>query len=250
VITAAALRESVRRKDLYVALLLAAFAMGVELAFIRIGLPGLTTLLRDMTLTVVNILATMGCIILAARQLPEEISRRTLYPLLARPIRRTDVLLGKFLAVWLLSGLLLGALAGGAWLYLRTLGMGYGPIFWQYVLLRLLSFGVISALVMTLSLLTTPGATILLGAMLTLGATFFAQSIVLGYPASGRGLQFVLQWIYYAAPHLDLLDLSRKTAYNWPPLSAGVILTLAGYALAYAGVFLAWGAARFRKMAI
>lgn len=250
VITAAALRESVRRKDIYVVWMLAVFCMAVGAALGRLGLHGMETLLRELMLTVVNVLATLACILLAARQLPEELDRRTLYPLLARPVRRVDVLLGKFLAVWIMSALVLAVLSAIAWANLAMLGTGYGPIFWQYFTLRLLSFAVIAALAMLLSLLTTPAATVTLAAILTLGATLFAQSVVLVQPEAGPAGQTALRLIWYVLPHLDLLDLSRKTAYNWPPIPAAVVGQLAVYAGAYAAVFLGLGSLRFRRMAL
>src|SRR5437763_987661 len=108
VVTWATLVETVRRKDLYVVWILAVFGLVGGSVLASVGVRGVETFLRDIALTVVNFLSTAICIWLAARQMPEELSRRTLFPLLARPVRRLDVLLGKFLAVWLLaSGALL-----------------------------------------------------------------------------------------------------------------------------------------------
>ncbi len=67
VITGATLRETVRRKDLYVVWLLALFGLGAGGALASIGVRGVETFLRDITLTVVNVLSLSICIWLAAR---------------------------------------------------------------------------------------------------------------------------------------------------------------------------------------
>ncbi|MFN3652074.1 MAG: ABC transporter permease [Armatimonadota bacterium] len=250
VIAWASLVETVRRKDLYVIALLAVFSFGAGAFLARIGVRGVETFLRDITLTVVNFLATAVCIWLAARQLPEELSRRTLFPLLARPVRRFDVLLGKFVAVWLLSCASLLVLAGVGWIALALFKAEIGPIFFQYLAARALSFGPIAALTMALSLLVTSAATVVLSGLLTICWTLFARTLADTIQAASPAAQLPLKALYFVLPHLDLFDLSARAAYNYPPVPAWVLLALAGYAAAYVGVFLGLGELRFRRMAV
>lgn len=250
VLTWATLVETVRRKDLYVVWFLAVFGMGAGAMLAGSGVRGIETFLRDITLTVINFLSTVICIWLAARQLPEELARRTLFPLLARPVRRFDVLLGKFIAVWLLSTGALLVLSGIAWLNLAMFKAAIGPIFWQYIALRALSFGPIAAMTIALSLVLSPAATVVLSGLLTFSATVFARSMA----ATVEGLTGVGQWVlkalYFLLPHLDLFDLSQRTAYNYPPMRLWVVGALALYALLYVGIFLGLGELRFRRMAV
>lgn len=250
VLTWATLVETIRRKDLYVVWFLAVFGMGAGAMLATSGVRGIETFLRDITLTVINSLSTVICIWLAARQIPEELSRRTLFPLLARPVRRFDVLLGKFVAVWLLSTGALIVLSAIAWLNLAMFKAAIGPIFWQFVALRALSFGPIAAMTIALSLVLSPAATVVLSGLLTFSATVFARSMA----AMVDGLSGVGQWalkaLYFLLPHLDLFDLSQRTAYNYPPMNLWVVGALALYAMLYVGVFLGLGELRFRRMAV
>lgn len=246
----AALIETVRRKDLYVVWMLAIFGLGAGAAMSTVGVRGIETFLRDITLTVVNFLSVSVCIWLAARQIAEELSRRTLFPLLARPVRRGDVLLGKFLAVWLLSCGALCVLAGTAWCVLAAFHAAIGPIFWEYLALRMLSFGPIIALTMTLSLLMTPAATVVLSGLLTLCATLFARTLGDLVQTAPPGAQILLKLVYFLVPHFDLFDLSQMAAYNYPSVPAWALLALTAYAAAYVAVFLGLGSLRFRRMAV
>ena len=122
-----ALLESIRRKDLYVALILAVVMIGAAAMIGNFGVNGLEIFLKDVTLNVISLLSLLLAILFAARQIPEEVSRRTVYPLLARPIGRGDLIFGKFLGAFALSvlSLLLFALVGvGAlWCYHLTVGV-------------------------------------------------------------------------------------------------------------------------------
>ncbi len=250
VLTWSALVETVRRKDLYVVWMLSIFSLGAGAVLASTGVRGIETFLRDVTLTIINFLSTAVCIWLAARQMPEELSRRTLFPLLARPVRRFDVLLGKFLAVWLLSSGALLVLAGTGWLALLLFKAAIGPIFWQYLLLRALSFGPIAAMTMALSLVLSGPATVVLSGLLTLFGSMFARTLAQTIRGSDALAQAPLKLLYFVLPHLDLFDLSQKAAYNYPPVDAWVVGVLSLYALAYVTVFLGLGEIRFRRMAV
>jgi Cu-processing system permease protein len=246
----AGILETARRKDLYVVWMLAVFGVGGGSYLAAVGVRGIETFLRDIVLTVVNVLSIVVCIWLAARQMPEELARRTLFPLLARPVQRADVLLGKFLAVWILSAAALAVLGGIGWVSLALFRAGVGPIFWQYLLLRALSFGPIAALTMALSLVLTAPAAVTLSGLLTLFGASFARSLEGAVRATEGLTHWLLKGLYFALPHLDLFDLSARTAYNYPPVPAWALGVMALYAVGYALLFLGLGELRFRRMAV
>ena len=246
----AAILESIRRKDLYVALILSMLMIGAAATVGNFGVNGLEMFLKDVTLTVINLLSTLLAILFAARQIPEELSRRTVYPLLARPIGRGDLLFGKFLGAFILSvvGLLLfSAIGVGAlWAY----HLPVGAIFGQFLLLRVFALALICALTMMLSLVMTPGATVTIAVLLTLGASTFTQAVLLLDGTAGKAGRAFLRASYYTLPHLDLFDLSRKVSYGWKPVAPWVMMALFAYALLYTALFLGVGAWRFRKQAL
>jgi ABC-type transport system involved in multi-copper enzyme maturation permease subunit len=251
VLTWATLIETVRRKDLYVVWMLAVFGLITGRVLGSMADRGAETLQRDLSLTVVNFLSIAICIWLAARQVPEELSRRTLFPLLARPVRRFDVLFSKFLAVWILASGAAAVLAGIAWLSLAMAGAAVGrDIFLQYLLLRMLSFGPIAAITIALSLVLTPPATVVLSGLLTIFGTQFARAMEAMIPEQSPPVQLALKAFYFAVPHLDLFDLSSKTAYNYPPAPLWVLPTLSLYAAAYVFIFLSLGNLKFQRMAV
>lgn len=246
----ASILEAIRRKDLYVALILAVLMIGAAATMGTFGTNGLEMFLKDVTLTVINLLSVLLAVLFAARQIPEEISRRTVYPLLARPISRGDLIFGKFLGAFALSILglcLFSAVGVGA---LAFYGLHVGAIFAQYFLLRLFSLALVVAITLSLSLVMTPGATVTISLLLAVGSATFSQAVLLLDGTAGATARAFLRGSYYVLPHLDLFDLSKKVSYGWNPIPAGIILTLFVYAAVYSALFLALGALRFRKQAL
>lgn len=242
--------ESIRRKDLYVAMILSLLMIGMAALVGRFGVQGLDIFLKSATLTVINLLSVILAVVFAARQLPEEISRRTIYPLLARPISRTDLLVGKFLGVFFLSGvgLLVFGLIG--WGTLSVYGMHPGAIFWQYMALRLLVLMLLCAVTVTMSVFLTPQATVTITLLLAVGSQAFSQStLLLDKTSEGVG-KTILRGLYFLLPELNLFDLSGKVSHGWKPVPLWVLGALLGYALIHTVVALSVGALRFRKVAL
>ena len=102
-VAALAILDALRRKDLYVMAILCGLMIAAGRVFSLVGVWGLETFVKDVTFTSVSLGSVLLCILLAVRQVPEEISRRTLYPLLARPIGRGELLLGKFMGTVAMS---------------------------------------------------------------------------------------------------------------------------------------------------
>ena len=246
----AAILEAIRRKDLYVAVILSVLMIGAAATIGTFGVKGLEIFLKDVALTVVNLLSILLAILFASRQIPEEVSRRTVYPLLARPIGRGDLLIGKFLGAFALSAVslfLFALIAGGAlWYY----GLSLGFVFGQYLLARLFSLALICAMTLMLSLFMTPSACVTISLLLTLGAQTFSQAVLLIYgPASTTG-KALLRATYFVLPHLDLFDLSKKVSYGWKPVDNWVMGALLVYATIFSAVFLGIAMLRFRKQAL
>ncbi|WP_309710736.1 ABC transporter permease [Armatimonas sp.] len=242
--------ESVRRKDLYVAMILSFLMIGMAALVGRFGVQGLDIFLKSATLTVINLLSVILAVVFSARQLPEEISRRTIYPLLARPISRTDLLIGKFLGVFCLAGL--GLLVFGliGWGTLSVYGMHPGVIFWQYLALRLFVLMLLCAVTVTTSVFLTPQATVTITLLMAVGSQAFSQSTLLLDKTSDGFGQVLIRGLYFVIPELNLFDLSGKVSHGWNPVPFWVLAALFGYALIHTLVALSVGAVRFRKVAL
>jgi len=246
-IARASILETVRRKDVYVVLILAGLMMAAGGVFQVLGVKDLDTILRDVSLAVVSLMSTLLCVVLAVRQFPEEIQRRTLYPLLARPISRWHLVIGKYLGAVAMSVSALALLMLIAWANLAMLNIPVGAIIWQYLLLRVMAILVVSALALLLSLLLTPAAALTVTLLVVVGASTFSNTLLLLPPTVPPALLFLLRAAYFALPHIDLFDLRDKVTYSWPPIPGWTVGFLVAYGLFYTSLFLGLAVYRFRR---
>jgi Cu-processing system permease protein len=243
----ASVLETVRRKDLYVVLVLAGLMMVAGSLFRMMGARELETLMKDVSLSVVSFSSTVLCIVLSVRQLPEEIHRRTLRPLLARPIGRWHLILGKWAGAAAMSSIALVALVLIAWLNLAISRIPLGPILWQYVLLRVFALLVISAFTMALSLLLTSSAAATVSLLVFLGASTFGNTLLLLPDTASPVAVGILRSVFFLVPQVDLFDLQSKVTYDWGPIPLWTVAFLAAYAAGYTALFLGVAIYRFQR---
>ena len=101
------IKELYRRKDFYVLFVLTAL-ITLALAFVNFFHdPNIVRHIKDLCLLLIWISALVVAIATAARQIPAEREQRTIFPLLAKPVTRGQVILGKFTGCWLACGIAL-----------------------------------------------------------------------------------------------------------------------------------------------
>ena len=189
-----------------------------------------------------------GVVVAAARQLPTEIQNRTLYPSLAKPIGRSGFYLGKYVGVGLMSSAVVLAFFVLLRVILLAFRIPVGGVFYQALYLRVLSMWFIAAGVLCFSLFLTHAANVTISLIACLCMQMFAHSILyIHEELSGIPLRLA-EALYWVAPHLELFDLSKKVVHGWSPIPVWVLLCMTLYGMVYAGVFLAIGCRRLRRM--
>jgi ABC-type Na+ efflux pump permease subunit len=106
-IAAVVIKELYRRKDFYVLLVLTALITGGMGLINFFNDPTIVRYLKEICLLLIWISSLVICITTAARQIPAEVENRTIFPLLAKPVTRWQVVLGKFAGCWLACGIAL-----------------------------------------------------------------------------------------------------------------------------------------------
>lgn len=101
------IKELYRRKDFYVLLVLTAVFTGLLGSVSFFNDPKIARYLKEICLLLIWISSLVICITTAARQIPAEKENRTIFPLLAKPVTRWQVVFGKFLGCWLACGIAL-----------------------------------------------------------------------------------------------------------------------------------------------
>src|SRR2546430_105899 len=90
------IKELYRRKDFYVLFILTA-VMTLALALVNFFHdPNIVRHIKEICLILIWISALIIAIGTTARQIPAEREQRTIFPLLAKPVTRAQVIIGKF----------------------------------------------------------------------------------------------------------------------------------------------------------
>src|SRR6266581_666518 len=101
------LKEMYRRKDFYVLFVLTALITLVMGSVNIFNDDKIVRYLKEICLLLIWTSSLVIAITTAARQIPAERESRTIFPLLAKPVTRSHVVIGKFLGCWQAVGLAL-----------------------------------------------------------------------------------------------------------------------------------------------
>ncbi len=228
-----------RRRDVSVALLLAAVALLPLLAFNFFGVSGVWRYVGEVTLLLVWIFSIAIGLGVAARQFPAEFDSRTIYPLLSKPVRRTEILLGKFLGAFLATASALCLFYVCFLLLLLLKGGGVDPVVVaQAFLFHLLFVMLLTAMAVTGSLILTPSANLTVCALAAAGMLLFGERLA-GLAAGLPLASAIPAWAVHAlAPHMEFFDLRLRVVHGWPPVEWPASLAVAAYALCYTAALL------------
>jgi len=232
------LLESIRRKDIWVLAILGVVIILAAAAIGLVGISGLEIFMKDLAVTVLGAFSTILAVLTSSRVFPDEVKNRTLYPLLARPVRRGDLIFGKFLGALLVSWSGFLILAALVTLVLLAFHIPLGVIALEYCLVKCLGIAVICSVGLALSTIMTPAAAATTTFILAFGSPMLSRAFVLtaqGSPAM-KPLCRILESLL---PQIHLFDLGARLVYiDWSPVSFAVVGALLAYACAYSASIL------------
>jgi ABC-type transport system involved in multi-copper enzyme maturation permease subunit len=242
--------ESIRRKDLWVVAILGFLILASAGALGLFGIRGLEIFVKDLAVTVLGLFSTILAVLTACRILPDEVRNRTLYPLLARPISRLDLLIGKYVGAVVVSWIGFLALVALTFLALLGFGVHFEAVMFQYVLAKMMGLAVICAVGLCLSAYMTPNAAATMSFLLVFGSTMFARAFQMA-SAEQPALTWFFKLLNAMLPQTHLFDLGGRAVYvNWSPVPLWAMLALAAYMLIYVAATVGLGWLRFRRQAL
>ena len=246
------IKELYRRKDFYVLFVLTALITLAAGSVQFFHDPNIVRYIKDLCLLLIWASALLITIATTARQIPVERENRTIFPLLAKPVTRGQVILGKFLGCWLASGIAL------IFFYVFfTVVTGSREQSWplmeyfQALLLQWVMLGVVTSMVLLGSIIfSAPSANITICFVAVAGILFLGQHLnTIALHHTGP-LRNIIYTIYFLIPHLELFDVRERVVNDWGLvnwLDCG-LATL--YAAAYAGLFLLLTWLAFRRKSL
>lgn len=226
--------ELVRKKDFYVLLVMLAVTMVALASQSFFQVQGVSRYVKDLGYTFITLFSMVISITVSARQLPEEIERRTIYPLLAKPVGRFEVIVGKFLGGTLASIISFTAFFAVYIVFFVIEGAGgQGMLLAQSYLFGILFLSLTSAIAVFFSCFLTVSANVTLSLLMYFAVSAYAGQMRDMILYSKGAASYAMGVVYYLIPHFDFYDLRIRLTHAWDPLAPWVVSSVAAYTLVY-----------------
>lgn len=242
--------EVIRKKDVYVLLILMGALLVVLVSLNIFGLGGVVRYVKDLGLLMAWFFSWILAIMVTIRQLPDEENKGTIFPLLAKPVTRLELVAGKWLGAWttsLAATLLFYLLIGGV---VKGKGGSFDSLaLLQGYLLHGCALGVIVAIALAFSTRMNPDAALSLTCILT-GVSFVVVPRVPEFLSRESG--FIgggLMFLYNALPHFEVFDMRKRLIHDFGPAGWNTVFLVLLYGIALTLLFLliAWLAYRNKR---
>jgi ABC-type transport system involved in multi-copper enzyme maturation permease subunit len=226
-------REAIRDRVLYLLLVFALLLIGVSRLLSLLTVGNEDKIIKDVGLSAISLFGVLTAVFVGVSLVFKEIEKKTVYTLLANPVRRWQFLCGKYLGLFavLAMNVSLMSLALIGILLLR----GEPP--WELlpaILLILVELGIITAFALLFSSLTNP----ILAAVWTFAiyvTGHLSWSLLLLKEKVPEGLSRTFcDVVYWILPNLGRLDIKAEAVHALPLPEGFLTLSMlygAGYAL-------------------
>jgi ABC-type transport system involved in multi-copper enzyme maturation permease subunit len=203
-------------------------------------------IIKDVGLAAMDVFGTLIAIFIGVGLVNKEIERRSLYPLLAKPLGRTELFLGKFAGLGLTLLVNLGVMTAGVYvaLLLARRGVG-GLLILKGAYAIYLSLLLVVALALFFSTLTS-SAMAAVGTVAIVVAGRFSDVVRNMREVLPAAPGWLVSGLYYLLPNFRNFDFKDRVAYG-DPLPPGALPYSTLYAALYVGLLLGCGLWAFRR---
>src|SRR3984957_1975565 len=242
-------REAVRDRVLYNLVFFALLMMvaAIFVGGISIGIEELV--IKSLGLSAISVIGLLIAVFIGVGLVYKEMDKRTLYALLAKPVRRWEFLLGKFGG--LVLTLAVNTLAMSAGLFLALLYVKHSLERMDAVLLVavyfiLLKLALVVALALLFSCYTTPLLAILYTSALYIAGLFVEEMRTFRFATANPAMEAVLRGLSYLLPNFENFN-AMAAAVHGREIPGALILQNTAYAALYTAIVLLVAAAVFSR---
>ena len=233
-------REAVRDRVLYNLVFFALLLIATAILVGQISLGIEKIVLVSLGLSAISVIGLLIAVFTGVGLVSKEIEKRTLYALLAKPLRRWEFLAGKFGGLVLTLAVNTTAMAAGlllALLYVKhSLERGDATVFIA-VYFILLKLAIVVALALLFSCFTSQLLAILFTAGLYIAGLFISEMRHLDASRVGPAMRHLFSAISYVLPNFQNFDVMAAAAHA-KPLPSVLILHNTLYAMLYCAIVL------------
>ena len=233
-IAANAFREAVRDRILYnlIIFVLLLSASAIFLGELSAGQEA--RVITNLGLSAILIFGTFISIFVGVSLVWKEIEKRTVYSIFAKPVRRSEFIVGKYLGLCLTIFVNTAIMGLGVSIALLYVGDSSGAMtVWPAILLIFLQLMMVIAVAITFSSFSTPALSAMLTFLIFVIGHFSTSLRELGAGMGSSASRAILEGIYYVLPNFSRLTFITEAANGMQP--TGLML---GFAAIYAAIYI------------
>ena len=242
-------REAVRDRVLYNLVFFALLMMAAAIAVGQISIGIEQTVIVSLGLSAISVIGLLISVFLGVALVSKEMDKRTLYALLAKPVRRWEFLLGKFAGLVLTLGVNTAAMALGLLLvmmYVKHSLERSDTVVLVAVYFILLKLALIVALALLFSCFTTPLLAILFTVGLYIVGLYVQELRNLPAEVMSPAMAAFTRWLSYLLPNFENFNVMALAAHG-RAVPSGLILQNTLYTVVYCAIVLTVAAAVFSR---
>jgi len=248
-VAANAFREAVRDRVLYNLVFFALLMMGAAILVGQISIGIERDVIVSLGLTAISVIGIFIAIFLGVALVSKEMDKRTLYALLAKPVKRWEFLLGKFFGLVMTLTVNTAAMAAGLYISLWTVNRALlqsDVYILVAVYLILLKLALIVALALLFSCFTTPFLAILFTAGMYVAGLLAGELRTVHGVELDPGTLKLMRGISYLLPNFENFNVMGAVVHG-RGVPAALVWQDTLYAIVYVAIVLAGAAVVFSR---
>ena len=249
-IAANVFKESVRDKVLYSIVLFAVVIIAASLLLGQLTAGQEVKIIKDLGLSAISLFGHFIAIFIGIGLVSKEVERRSIYALLAKPMSRTELLLGKFCGlvatlavnVSVMTVALVVVLAVYGWLTPAEMREAWeapavDPKIVVVAALILAELAVVTAIAIFFSTFTSPVLAAAFTVGLVIAGQFGADLKNFEQVVESKPVAWMARGLYYVLPNLAPFDVKSQFVHA-QPIPGGYVALTAGYGVLYVAALL------------
>ncbi|MFO7675531.1 MAG: ABC transporter permease [bacterium] len=230
-------REAIRDKIFLTLLVFAGLVMASAKVIQPLALGEEAKVVQDLGLAALTLFCVLIAVLVGGRLVYKEIEKRTVYIVLAKPVRRWEFIVGKYCGLMAVLLVSVAVMAVGFYLILLVTGVPLSAYPLVAMVMTVFELSILTAVAILFSTFVTPIAS----AVFTLAVYFLGHMTrdlrLLAAMSPSPLVKAVSQFLYYVLPNLNNFNVRGEVVHN-VLLDPGALALTAVYGLAYSATLL------------
>jgi len=230
-------REAIRDKVFLTLIVFAILVMGSARVVQPLTLGEGSKVMKDIGLAAITFFSVLIAVLVGGRLVYKEVEKRTVFIILAKPVRRWEFILGKYLGLMTVLVASLGVMTAGFYLIMFITGTPASAYLLWALLMTCFELAIVTATAVLFSTFVTPVASAVFTFAIYVVGHLTRDLRLLAAMSPSPVVKFVSQLLYYVLPNLSNFNIRGEVVHG-VVLNPQTLVLAAGYAVLYTATLL------------